>query len=105
MSDPITVALITGAVAVIGDIIISARNTKDLFNKLETQSKTADQELKGEMEVFKADVKGEISMLRQEMNELRKTVEKHNGVVERTYHLETEIAKQGEQIKTLFNKQ
>lgn len=104
MSDAVVVALITGALAIIGDVIISARNTKDLFAKLEKRSEMADQELKGEMSVFKAEVKGEIAMLKQDMGELRKAVEKHNGVVERTYHLETEVAKQGEQIKTLFNK-
>lgn len=104
MSDAIWAALIAGAVAIIGDIIISARNTKDLFSKLEKRSELADQELKNEMSVFKTEVKGEIALLKNEVGELRKTVEKHNGVVERTYHLETELAKQGEQIKALSNK-
>lgn len=104
MSDAIWAALIAGAVAIIGDIIISARNTKDLFSKLDKRSELADQELKNEMSVFKAEVKGEIALLKNEVGELRKTVEKHNGIVERTYHLETELAKHGEQIKALANK-
>lgn len=98
MSDAIWVAVITGALAIVGDIIISARNTKDLFSKLDKRSEMADQELKGEMSVFKAEVKGEINLLKQDMTELRKAVEKHNSVVERTYSLEKEVA----QIKTLL---
>ena len=104
MNEAVIAALIAGTAAIVGDVIVSARNTKELFAKLDKRSEMADQELKGEMSVFKAEVKGEIAMLRQDMGELRKTVEKHNGVLERTYHLEAEIAKQGEQIKTLFNK-
>ena len=98
MSDAIWVAFITGALEIVGDIIISARNTKDLFSRLDKRSEMADQELKGEMSVFKAEVKGEISLLKQDMTELRKAVEKHNSVVERTYSLEKEVA----QIKTLL---
>lgn len=93
MSDAIIVALITGAVAVIGDIIISAKNTRDLYAKLDKQSELADER-----------IKGEIAVIRTEITDLRKTVEKHNSVIERTYRLETEMAKQAEQIKTLFNK-
>ena len=93
MSDPIIVALITGAVAVIGDIIISAKSTRELYAKLDKQSELADERMKGE-----------IAVIQTEIAELRKNVEKHNTVVERVYQLETEQAKQGEQIKTLFNK-
>ncbi len=91
MNDAVIVALITGAVAVIGDIIVSAKNTRDLYAKLDKQSEIADER-----------IKGEIAVIKTEITELRKTVEKHNTVIERTYALETEVAKQGEQIKTLF---
>lgn len=93
MSDAIWVAIITGALAVLGDIIISAKNTKDLFAKLDKQSELADEK-----------IKGEIAVIHTEISELRKTVEKHNSVVERVYKIETDIARQDEQIKTLFNK-
>lgn len=92
MSDAIWVALITGAVAVIGDIIISAKNTKELFAKLDKQSELADER-----------IKGEIAVIHTEISELRKTVEKHNSVVERVYKIETDIARQDEQIKALSN--
>lgn len=92
MNDAVIVAFITGALAVVGDIIISAKNTRDLYAKLDKQSELADERINGKIEVIKT-----------EITELRKTVEKHNTVIERTYALETEVAKQGEQIKTLFN--
>lgn len=93
MNDAILVAVITGVFAVIGEIIVSARNTKELYAKLDKQSELADER-----------IKGEIAVIHTEISELRKQVEKHNSVIERTYTLEKEVAKQGEQIKTLFNK-
>ena len=103
MDTTILVALITGACSVIGNIIISARSTKDLFAKLDKRSELADAELKSEMSVFKAEISGKISVLKQEIAELRKNVEKHNSVVERTYALERQQAVMDEQI-TVANK-
>ena len=93
MDTAIIVAIITGGLAIVGDIIVSAKNTKDLYAKLDKQSEISDEK-----------IRGEIAVIRTEITDLRKTVEKHNTVIERTYKLETEVAKQGEQIKTLFNK-
>lgn len=93
MTEGIIAAIIAGACAVIGQIIISAKTTSELYAKLDKQSQIQDTELKGE-----------IAVIRTEIQELRKTVEKHNGVIERTYNLEKEVARQGEQIKTLFNR-
>lgn len=98
MSDTIIVALVSGACMVIGNIIISARNTKDLFAKLDKQSELSDAELKGEMSVFRAEIAGQISVLKTDIAELRKNVEKHNSVVERTYSLERQQAVLAEQI-------
>lgn len=89
----IIVALITGACAVIGEIILSAKNTRELYAKLDKQSEIADERMKDE-----------IAVIHTEISELRKQVEKHNSVIERTFNLEKEVARQGEQIKTLFNK-
>lgn len=91
MNEAIICALITGLCAVIGEIIISARNTKKLYSELDKQSSLSDER-----------IHGEIAVIRTEIAELRKTVERHNSVVERTYAIEKEVAKQGEQIKTLF---
>ena len=93
MSDAIWVALITGALAIIGDIIISAKSTNDLYAKLDKQSEIADER-----------IKGEIAVIRTEIVDLRKNVEKHNNVLERVFTLETNVARQEEQIKALSNK-
>ena len=93
MSDAILAAIITGVLAIIGEIVVSARNTRELYAKLDKQSELADER-----------IKGEIAVIHTEISELRKTVEKHNSVIERTYNLETEVARQGEKIKTLFER-
>lgn len=88
MPESVWVAVITGALAIIGDIIISARSTKDLYAKLDKQSELADER-----------IKGEIAVIHTEINELRKTVERHNSVVERTYKLEERMSVAENQIK------
>lgn len=93
MPESVWIALITGTLAVVGEIVVSAKNTRELYAKLDKQSELADERMKGE-----------IAVIHTEISELRKQVEKHNSVIERTYNLEKEVAKQGEQIKTLLNK-
>ena len=73
MDEVVIVALITGACAVISQIIISAKSTRELYAKLDKQSEIADERIKGDLAVIK-----------MEVAELRKQVEKHNSVVERT---------------------
>jgi len=92
MSDAIIVALITGGLALIGQIIVLSISNKELYSKLDKQSELADERMRGE-----------ITVIRTEITDLRHQVEKHNSVIERTYTLEKEQAKQAEQIKTLFN--
>ena len=77
MNDAIIVALITGACAVVSQIIISAKSTKELYSKLEL----ADEK-----------IKGELGVIHTELGNLREQVEKHNNMVERTYKLEQEVA-------------
>lgn len=89
MSEAILVALITGGCAIAAQFIISFRSSKELFSKLEKQSELSDSEIKGEIAVIKA-----------EISELRQAVSKHNGVIERTYHVEQQIAVHEEQIKS-----
>lgn len=93
ISEGVLIAFITGACAIVGEIIVSAKNTKELYAKLDKQSELADERMKGE-----------IAVIHTEIAELRKNVEKHNSVIERTYSLEKEVAKQSEQIKTLFSR-
>ncbi len=97
MSDAIKVAIITGGLALIGTVLSQWMSinklTSELYAKLDKQSELADERMRGE-----------INGVKIEINELKNHVEKHNQVVERTYDLEKEVAKQSEQIKTLFNK-
>lgn len=93
MDEAVIVALITGACAVISQIIISAKSTRELYSKLDKQSEIADERIKSELAVIKV-----------EMAELRKQVEKHNSVVERTYSIEKELEVQKEQIKVANNR-
>lgn len=93
MSEAIIVALITGACAVISQIVISATSTKELYAKLDEQSKIADER-----------IKTDLAVIRTEVAELRKTVEKHNSMVERTYRLEQDFKVQDEKIKVANNR-
>lgn len=93
MSEAIIVALITGACAVISQIVISANSTKELYAKLDEQSKIADER-----------IKTDLAVIRTEVAELRKTVEKHNSMVERTYRLEQDFKVQDEKIKVANNR-
>ena len=92
MSDAIIVALITGVCAVIGNVAVSAQATKDLFAKLDKRSDLADQKLEGEMTAFRAEVNGSLQVMQTEIAQLRGTVEKHNGVIERTFRLEERVS-------------
>lgn len=94
MSAGIIAALITGACAIVAEIVVTNRTTRQLFTALDKQSELAD-----------AKIMAEIAVIKTEITELRKQVEKHNQVIERTFVLEKEQTRQAEQIKTLFNRE
>ena len=89
MSDAVIVALI----ALAGQVIIAVVSNIGLIDKLDKQSQVADTKMQGELDV----VKNEVTTLRQ-------AVEKHNSMIERTYKLETQVARHDEPIKTLFSR-
>lgn len=97
MSDAIIAALITGACAIIAQIFISAKSTRELFSKLSEQSQLADAELDKKLEKFQA-------VTNEKIDELSRRVEKHNNVVERVYKLEQDTAVQAEKIKVANNR-
>lgn len=97
MSDAVIVALITASASVVTQIILAAIQSKDLLAKLQAESQLNDERLDAKLEKFQA-------VQNERIDELSRRVEKHNQVVERTYKLETAVARQEEQIKTLFNK-
>lgn len=47
--------------------------------------------------------RGTLATVKQELTDLRREVEKHNGVIERVYALEADQAANEERFKTLFN--
>ena len=97
MSDAVIVALITLTGNVIIQVVLAAKQTKELFAQLQAESQLSDQKLRSDLEKFMA-------VQSEKIDELSRRVEKHNQVVERTYKLEKDVARQEEQIKTLFNK-
>lgn len=104
MSEAIVVAIITGACAIISQVVISIKSTKELYAKLDKQSELADAELKTQMEVLRTYVDGQLTIIKNETSDLRKAVEKHNGVVERMYKLESDVGVQKERITALEKK-
>ena len=93
MSDAIIVALITGACAVIAQIIISKQSSKDLYAELDKRSEISD-----------AKIHGELDLVKQEVASLREETKKHNGMIERTYKLEERVSVAEEKIKVGNNR-
>lgn len=81
-------AFVTGACAIISQLIISRRSQHELYDKLDKQS-----------EVNDTAIKGEIKVVQTEIAELRKSQDKHNQMIERMYSAEKDIAKLQEQMK------
>ena len=69
MTEAIIVALITGACAIIAQVIISKQNTKDLYAELDKRQAVTD----------------------TKMDELTREVRAHNGHAERIVALETRV--------------
>lgn len=97
MSDAVVVALITVSANLVVTLASAAVQTKNFLEKLRAESELSDTKLDAKLEKYQA-------VQNEKIDELARRVEKHNNIIERTYALETQVAKQGEQIKTLFNK-
>lgn len=96
MSDAVIVALITVGANLIVSLVSAAVQSKSVMEKIRAESELSDTKLDAKLEKFAA-VQGE------KIDELSRRVEKHNQIVERTYKLETDVARHEERIKTLFN--
>lgn len=97
MSDAIIVAIITGACAVIAQLIISRSSSEKLFAKLDKQSEVNDQKLDAKLEKYQA-------VTDTKIEELTREVRKHNGFAERIPLIEAENTRQNERIKALENR-
>ena len=88
MSEAIYAALITGVCAVVANIIIAAKNNRELYSHLDKQSELADER-----------IRGEIAVIHSEIGNLSEQVKKHNSMVERTYKLEESAALHEAELK------
>lgn len=97
MSDTIIVALITVGANLIITCVSAYRQSKNVMQQIKAESVLSDAKLEAKLNQFQA-------VTTEKIEELSRRVEKHNSVIERTYKLETAVARQEEQIKTLFNR-
>ena len=81
MTDAIIVALITGACAIVAQLIISKQNTRDLYAKLDKQSELAD-----------AKLDSKIAVVDTKIEELTREVREHNNFARRMPVLEEKVA-------------
>lgn len=93
MSDAIIVAQLSGGMTLIGTIITVVLSHKSTISTLEKNSELADQQ-----------IKGEIGVVNEKIEELSRRVEKHNQVVERTYAQEQKAAVMEEKIEFVHDK-
>ena len=80
ISEAVIVALITGACAVIANLIISKQSAKDLYAELDKRSEVSDQKLDGKIEVIETKIA-----------DLTREVRQHNSHGERIATLETKV--------------
>lgn len=97
MSDAVIVAIITGVFAVIGQLLISKSNAKDLYAKLDKQSELSDANLKAELGKYQA-------VTDEKISELTREVRKHNNFAEKIPVMEAEEKRLNERIKVLENR-
>lgn len=97
MSDAIIVAIITGACAVIAQLIISKQSAKDLYAKLDKQSEISDAKLDAKLEKYQA-------VTDEKISELTREVRAHNNFAERIPVMEAEERRLNERIKILENR-
>lgn len=97
MSDAIIVAIITGACAIIAQLLISKSSAKDLYAKLDKQSELADKELDAKLQKWQAvtDVK---------IEELTREVRRHNDFASRVPVLEEKMSVANHRISDLERK-
>ena len=97
MSDSIIVAIITGACAVIAQLIISRSSSEKLFAKLDKQSEVNDQKLDAKLEKYQA-------VTDTKIDELTREVRRHNEFATRVPLIEAENRRQNERISELEHK-
>ena len=84
MSDAIVVALVTGACAVISQLVVSKVNNEKLFDELKRQSEITDTKLEGKLETLS-------QVTDTKITELTREVRMHNDFAKRMPVLEEKV--------------
>lgn len=99
--ESIIVALITGTMSIVGIVITVKASGKQQRGQRQEDLAKQQGEIAAKLDSQSAEIRGELAQYRAatdaKIDALKDEVEKHNGVVERTYRLE-------EQNKTLFQR-
>ena len=88
MDNAILVALITAGVSLVGTIITVLAANRSTIAAMDKKSDVNDTRIQGQIDV-----------IHQEIKTLSDRVEKHNSIIERTYHLEERMTLQEEKVK------
>lgn len=92
MSEAIVVALITGACAIIAQLIISKTSSKELVAKIEHQSAMDDAKLDAKLEKH-------IAVVDTKIEELTREVREHNNFAKRMPVVEEKVAQLEQRMK------
>jgi len=99
MSEAGVIAIVTAVLTFLASVgsaaIVSIGNrnktieaVKEELRNVREESKATDQEMHAEILLFKQETAGSLNLIRKDITTLSDRVEKHNGVVDRTYVLE-----------------
>ena len=94
MSDAITVALITGAITLVGVIITQIFSNRSIYNEFQRKTELANLELRKDLENMQNVQNEKIEVLTQE-------VRKHNGFAEKIPRIEEQVANADRRITSL----
>lgn len=92
MSEAIIVALITGACAIIAQLVISRASSKELIARIEHQSAMDDAKLDAKLEKH-------IAVVDTKIEELTREVREHNNFAKRMPVVEEKVAQLEQRIK------
>lgn len=98
MPEAVVVAIITGACAIIAQLIISRQSSKDLYAKLDKQSELTDIKLEGKLEKLQA-------VTDTKLEELTREVRVHNEFAKRVPVLEEKVKEADARIANLERKE
>lgn len=97
MTEAVIVALITGACAVISQLVVARVNNDKLFTELDKRSELTDAKLKAQIDKYSA-------VTDTKLEELTREVRQHNGFAQRMPVLEEKVAQIEKHIEGGNNK-